>query len=68
MYVHAYQSYVWNAVVSERVRTYGAEKPVTGDLVFVSETTNTASMNDSMDIEAPEGEVVANTGLSSHDT
>ena len=36
MYVHAYQSYVWNAIVSERIRTYGTEKAIVGDLVFES--------------------------------
>jgi len=34
MYVHAYQSYVWNAIVSERIGAYGAGSPVVGDLVF----------------------------------
>ena len=34
MYIHAYQSYVWNAIVSERIKLYGAGSPVVGDLVF----------------------------------
>lgn len=51
MYVHAYQSYVWNAVVSERIRTYGAEKPIAGDLVF-----ETAPEAESMDVDGVDGE------------
>ncbi|GAA5908397.1 pseudouridine synthase PUS7 [Sporobolomyces salmoneus] len=37
MYVHAWQSYIWNRLVSERVRLFGALEPVEGDLVYVSE-------------------------------
>lgn len=33
MYVHAYQSYLWNRLVSERVARFGALSPVVGDLV-----------------------------------
>lgn len=36
MYVHAYQSLVWNLAVTERVKLYGT-KIVKGDLVLVSE-------------------------------
>ena len=34
MYIHAYQSYVWNAIVSERIGAWGAENPTVGDLVY----------------------------------
>lgn len=37
MYVHAYQSYIWNSAVSERIRLFGCSKAVPGDLVL-SET------------------------------
>ena len=47
MYLHAYQSYVWNHVVSERVKRFGCDKPLVGDLVLEStaesKTTNNAS-------------------------
>lgn len=33
MYVHAYQSYLWNRLVSERVRRHGARAPVAGDMI-----------------------------------
>jgi tRNA pseudouridine13 synthase len=37
MYVHAYQSYVWNRLVSERLCKLGSSGPVEGDMVFVGE-------------------------------
>lgn len=33
MYIHSYQSYVWNNMVSKRIEDYGL-RPVPGDLVL----------------------------------
>ncbi|KAG8985418.1 hypothetical protein FRB90_004716 [Tulasnella sp. 427] len=52
MYVHAYQSYVWNVVVSERVREHGCEKPVFDDLVY----DNDPRENTGMDVDATPGD------------
>ena len=39
MYVHSYQSRLWNAAASHRIKTYGAENAVVGDLVLPSDAT-----------------------------
>jgi len=51
MYIHAYQSYVWNAIVSERIRSFGADKPIVGDLVFDK---GEELVGDNMNIDKPE--------------
>ncbi|XP_015875444.2 multisubstrate pseudouridine synthase 7 isoform X1 [Ziziphus jujuba] len=37
MYVHSYQSYLWNHAASMRVQKYGTDKVVLGDLVYCKE-------------------------------
>ncbi|CDO71290.1 hypothetical protein BN946_scf184908.g47 [Trametes cinnabarina] len=60
MYIHAYQSYVWNAIVSERIRMHGADKPVAGDLVFDESSSLKAETTEDIAevaLEAAEGDV-----------
>ncbi|XP_057372375.1 pseudouridylate synthase 7 homolog [Daphnia carinata] len=44
-YIHAYQSFLWNTVVSKRLSTFGP-KPIVGDLVYAP-----GSSNDDVDPE-----------------
>jgi len=37
MYVHAYQSYIWNLVTSERIKL-SFTQPLIGDLVFADKS------------------------------
>ncbi|XP_021773181.1 pseudouridylate synthase 7 homolog [Chenopodium quinoa] len=37
MYVHSYQSYLWNHAASVRLQKYGADSVVVGDLVYCKE-------------------------------
>jgi tRNA pseudouridine13 synthase len=56
MYVHAYQSLVWNFAVGERWRLFG-DKVVEGDLVMVKEHKDKAGTATTDDVDA-DGEVV----------
>ncbi|XP_015108635.1 pseudouridylate synthase 7 homolog isoform X2 [Diachasma alloeum] len=48
MYIHAYQSFVWNHLVSRRIKELG-NKPIVGDLVYEKRDTS-----DTVPGEAPE--------------
>ena len=50
MYVHAYQSYVWNCIVSERIKSFG-RAPIVGDLVFDDEDPQESKDEDKEDAD-----------------
>ena len=39
MYIHGYQSYLWNTVVSKRIELFGCKTPIVGDVVLVDRET-----------------------------
>lgn len=57
MYTHAYQSFIWNTVTSERLANYDTDKPILGDLVLPSGVADELE-EDSGDQDAPPSEDV----------
>ncbi|CAK9798539.1 Pseudouridylate synthase 7 homolog [Anthophora plagiata] len=45
MYIHAYQSFVWNHMVSRRISEFGTE-PIVGDLVYENDIRNNDNEDD----------------------
>ncbi|XP_043275494.1 pseudouridylate synthase 7 homolog [Venturia canescens] len=48
MYIHSYQSFVWNHMVSKRIKEFGA-KPIVGDLVYDKTNSEDNPGNETMD-------------------
>ena len=62
MYVHAYQSYVWNTAASERVKMYPL-KPVEGDLVDVSGLADSAADDEDVELGVDAGKGDINSSI-----
>jgi len=54
MYVHAYQSYIWNMMTGARIRQHGLDKAVEGDLVLVDPATEEAAALDGEPLQEDE--------------
>lgn len=57
MYVHAYQSYVWNFAAGKRLELYGSDV-VEGDLVMVNEHKDKTAPTEALDEVDDDGEVI----------
>jgi len=55
MFPHAYQSYVWNRMASERIQMFGFLEPVEGDLIQLDQIDE--SIEEEVDIEKVMGQV-----------
>lgn len=51
MYIHSYQSWVWNHVASERIRRFGREGVVEGDLVLIDTSSSGKVANEDEDAD-----------------
>ncbi|XP_076620434.1 pseudouridine synthase 7 isoform X1 [Colletes latitarsis] len=49
LYIHSYQSFVWNHMVSKRIKEFG-RKPIIGDLVYEDNTKQNDNDNDDEDL------------------
>ncbi|XP_025418895.1 pseudouridylate synthase 7 homolog isoform X2 [Sipha flava] len=77
LYLHSYQSLLWNTIVSQRIRKYGL-KPIVGDLVFKDNDAKEALIeiideeeikeenNDLSNGKCPEVEIISEESLSKY--
>ncbi|KAL3851730.1 hypothetical protein ACJMK2_015451 [Sinanodonta woodiana] len=66
MYIHSYQSYVWNRMVSRRLRTFG-HKLVAGDLVLRGCDTKTADVEEILDPDRQIPEIITDSNINQFD-